>query len=111
MKSINELLSEMKTRKSGVKFVHDWRSRLPAGSRWNPGDPGKADCKICEGIGYLRVDLPIGHPDFGKLFLCECTNGRVKQMPALPSSVSSGRFLPDPYEEERARAFETGEVA
>ncbi len=34
-----------------------------------PGDP---NCPICGGIGYLRRDLPINHPDFGKIFPCSC---------------------------------------
>lgn len=25
---------------------------------------------ICGGLGYVRVDLPVDHPDFGKLFRC-----------------------------------------
>jgi DNA replication protein DnaC len=25
---------------------------------------------LCDGLGYVRVDLPIGHADFGKLFRC-----------------------------------------
>jgi DNA replication protein DnaC len=41
-----------------------------------PGDP---NCPICEGVGYLRQDLPIGHPDFGKLELCSCRQGQVEQ--------------------------------
>jgi DNA replication protein DnaC len=30
------------------------------------------DCPICGGIGYLRQDLPITDPGFGKLILCSC---------------------------------------
>jgi DNA replication protein DnaC len=33
------------------------------------GDP---DCPHCHGVGYLRRDLPIDHPDFGKLEICTC---------------------------------------
>jgi DNA replication protein DnaC len=29
-------------------------------------------CSICKGAGYLVKDVPFGHPDFGKLFPCEC---------------------------------------
>lgn len=29
-------------------------------------------CPICGGVGYLRRDLPVGHPDFGKLTPCIC---------------------------------------
>lgn len=29
-------------------------------------------CKICKGAGYLRADVPFGHPNFGKPIACEC---------------------------------------
>ena len=38
------------------------------------GDP---DCRQCHGLGYLRDDVPVGHPNFGKLSLCTC---RLEQM-------------------------------
>jgi DNA replication protein DnaC len=34
-----------------------------------PGDPA---CPYCHGVGFLRQDLPLGHPDFGKLQICVC---------------------------------------
>jgi DNA replication protein DnaC len=40
------------------------------------GDP---KCPYCHGLGYLRRDLPIGHPDFGKLQICSCRRGQVSQ--------------------------------
>src|SRR5262245_45534151 len=38
------------------------------------GDP---DCPQCHGLGYLREEVPIGHPNFGKLIPCVC---RLEQM-------------------------------
>jgi DNA replication protein DnaC len=29
-------------------------------------------CEICKGAGYLRADVPFGHPQFGKLISCRC---------------------------------------
>jgi len=29
-------------------------------------------CEICKGAGYLRKDVPFGHPQFGKLISCRC---------------------------------------
>lgn len=29
-------------------------------------------CPICKGLGYVRKDVPVGHPDFGKLVPCTC---------------------------------------
>ena len=41
-----------------------------------PGDP---KCKICGGVGYLRQDLPVDHPDFGKVQICSCREGQIKK--------------------------------
>jgi DNA replication protein DnaC len=38
------------------------------------GDP---NCPYCHGLGYLRADVPIGDPEFGKLQVCVCRRGRV----------------------------------
>jgi DNA replication protein DnaC len=40
---------------------------------------GDINCPYCHGLGYLRRDLPIGHPDFGKLQICSCRQGQVSQ--------------------------------
>jgi len=34
-------------------------------------------CPICNGLGFVRRDLPPGHPDFGKLFTCECRQAEL----------------------------------
>lgn len=41
-----------------------------------PGDP---NCPICGGVGYLRRDLPVGHPDFGKIVPCSCRLKEITQ--------------------------------
>ncbi|MFZ3071019.1 MAG: ATP-binding protein [Anaerolineaceae bacterium] len=33
------------------------------------GDP---DCPYCHGLGFVGKDVPLGHPDFGKLEICSC---------------------------------------
>jgi len=40
------------------------------------GDP---ECEICGGIGWVRQDLPISHPDFGRMQVCECRQSQVAQ--------------------------------
>jgi DNA replication protein DnaC len=30
------------------------------------------ECPICKGLGSVRADVPVGHPDFGKLVPCTC---------------------------------------
>ena len=39
-----------------------------------PGDP---NCKHCGGLGYLRSDVELGHPDFGKLEVCICRRRNI----------------------------------
>ncbi len=39
-----------------------------------PGDP---NCPICAGVGFVRRDLPVGHPDFGRLLICSCRQHEV----------------------------------
>ena len=34
--------------------------------------PSQANCPLCKGAGYLRADVPYGHPNFGKPIACEC---------------------------------------
>jgi DNA replication protein DnaC len=38
------------------------------------GDPS---CPLCGGLGYLRRDLPVGHPEFGRIEICECRRQSV----------------------------------
>jgi len=35
-------------------------------------------CPICKGAGYLRSDVPFGHPTFGKPVACECKEAERK---------------------------------
>jgi hypothetical protein len=78
-RTISEVMQELKDKaNSKSKLVRNWHEMLPPGSRWFPGCPGNPACKVCEGIGYLRIEgLPVSHPYFGKLVLCDCTAGRV----------------------------------
>lgn len=35
------------------------------------------ECPICGGIGWVRQELPIDHPDFGKMLVCQCRQFQV----------------------------------
>ncbi len=35
-------------------------------------EKNKDTCPICGGVGYLRRDVPVGHPDFGQPIPCQC---------------------------------------
>jgi DNA replication protein DnaC len=36
-------------------------------------------CPLCKGLGYVRADVPVDHPDFGKLVPCTCHLAEVAQ--------------------------------
>lgn len=55
----------------------DWRATLPEGSRWMPGDPGKPSCPSCKGTGYVKLNVRVGTPNFGRLFVCDCVDPNV----------------------------------
>src|SRR5712691_9355752 len=38
-----------------------------------PFSPQRPPCPHCSGAGWLRQDLPFGHPAFGKPVMCKCT--------------------------------------
>ena len=40
------------------------------------GDP---NCEHCGGLGYLRAEVPVGHPDFGKIQICTCRQAQVSK--------------------------------
>lgn len=40
------------------------------------GDRRRLGCQTCGGVGIVRKELPLHHPDFGKAFLCpDCRGG------------------------------------
>jgi DNA replication protein DnaC len=43
------------------------------------GEQATADCPLCGGLGYLREDVPIDHPNFGKVFPCRCQLANLEQ--------------------------------
>jgi len=45
-------------------------SAAPAGSADEPADDV---CPSCGGAGFVRKNVRLGHPDFGKAFPCQCT--------------------------------------
>src|SRR3990172_264913 len=36
------------------------------------GENGLPVCPVCEGSGYVRVEVPVGDPEFGKAHVCQC---------------------------------------
>ncbi len=52
---------------------------MPTTSRNNLVSLGDPDCPHCHGAGYLRADVPVGHPNFGRVEPCECRKSQVVQ--------------------------------
>src|SRR3990172_5994973 len=49
-----------------------------AGQRRINDGVGDPDCPQCHGLGYLRPDVPVGDPNFGKLQVCPCSADRFQ---------------------------------
>ncbi|HEX9386531.1 MAG TPA: ATP-binding protein [Anaerolineales bacterium] len=52
------------------------KANTPITSSTSLGDP---NCPYCGGVGYLRSDVPVGHPNFGRLEICVCRQRDVSQ--------------------------------
>lgn len=63
MKELKEILS--RTANGGTSAE---ASALPPA----PAEEADAGCDICGGAGFVRLPLPVDHPDFGKAQPCEC---------------------------------------
>ena len=38
---------------------------------------GDKECKACGGLGWITANVPVTHPEFGKLTPCQCRRGRL----------------------------------
>ena len=61
-----------------------------------------AVCPHCEGLGFLRHDVPVGHADFGKLFPCACRleemeTRRAQELRKLSNLDALGRYTFDKF--------------
>lgn len=54
-------------------------SQIPSTTDWKSKTLGDPDCPKCRGSGYLRLDVPIDHPQFGKLQVCSCRSTEMSQ--------------------------------
>ena len=52
---------------------------MPTTSNTEPEKNQEPVCPICGGLGYIRQELPIAHPDFGKLKQCVCQQQKVSR--------------------------------
>lgn len=64
-------------------------------------------CPLCGGLGFVREDVAIDHPDFGKLFPCSCRLAEIEQRRSQQlrelsnlqhlSRMTFDSFVPDAY--------------
>ncbi len=60
---------------AGIQPVSDTNTDSEVDSTPKPlGDP---NCEICHGIGFVRRDLPITDPKFGKMEICQCRQEEI----------------------------------
>ncbi len=38
-----------------------------------------SDCPICNGVGFVYTNVPVGHPDFGKAVPCRCIRKQAEK--------------------------------
>lgn len=38
-----------------------------------------AVCPVCQGMGFVTLGVPVGHPDFGKAFPCTCQRDTIAE--------------------------------
>jgi DNA replication protein DnaC len=43
------------------------------------GGQSEVECPLCAGLGYVREDVPVDHPNFGKLLPCRCKLGKIEE--------------------------------
>ncbi len=73
-----------------------------------PRPQDREACPTCGGFGYVRKDVPLGHPDFGRALLCphrrdEVANARTGELRAAANMAALGHMTFDnfhltPYE-------------
>ncbi len=53
-------------------------SNESANATLRSGGLGDPNCPHCHGVGYIREDVEVGHPNFGKLFPCSCRFAEIE---------------------------------
>ncbi len=59
-------------------------------------------CPLCGGLGFLRRDVPVGHPDFGRLVPCSCRlqeleSQRLQELQSVGNLDNLDRFTFDRF--------------
>ncbi|MEE8386375.1 MAG: ATP-binding protein [Dehalococcoidia bacterium] len=72
MESIGDILKRSATPKNTEEDTNISLAGVPA-------EEADDECPHCKGRGWLRFDAPHGHPDFGRITPCTCTEKEFEQ--------------------------------
>lgn len=78
------------------------RASKPTNQGVSSPPTGQATCPICDGAGYLREDVAVGHPRFGKMIPCRCLQAelearRLADLRALSNLDAMARYTFDNF--------------
>src|SRR5690349_20802446 len=62
-------------------------------------------CPQCHGAGFLRMEVPVGHPNFGRLFPCQC---KLNEMNDRTHMDLERRSNLDAFSDKTFATFESG---
>ena len=69
MESLGDILRRITARNISTTTNGDGAALL----RDVPGiGPAEEACAVCNGVGWVSKRVPVGHPDFGRTFPCDC---------------------------------------
>jgi DNA replication protein DnaC len=57
--------------------VDSLKESMPTSSSTRP--EATEPCPLCGGLGYVRENVPVGDPNFGKVFPCRCKLAEIEQ--------------------------------
>lgn len=67
-----------------------------------PSSPATTPCPECGGVGFVRREVPPGHPDFGRAIPCHCRVALLRERTRQRLLELSGL-----YERQQSMTFET----
>ncbi len=74
MESMGDILRRSLTQRSTIEDTH-----ISSGNDFADDGGNEDACPLCKGRGWLRFDAPYGHPDFGRITPCACTEKEFEQ--------------------------------
>jgi DNA replication protein DnaC len=54
------------------------KDKSPSNDEFRAKPLGDPNCPHCHGIGYVSYDVPVGHPEFGRMHVCSCRKAEIE---------------------------------